>query len=65
METKLITCPLCSEKMYVDGDHLRCSADTLHVCLVKEWERYENGDVTMGFIIWRMKVRRGKMVRGK
>ena len=61
-----IFCPLCDAIMRRDGDYYRCAANQLHTCLIeKEWMRYESGEKDIKWLRWRMKVRLGKMVRGR
>jgi len=61
-----IFCPLCDNEMHQDGDYYRCTANQLHLCLIeKEWERYKSGEKDIKWLRWRMKVRLGKMVRGR
>ena len=62
----MIECPLCGNQMRKDGDYYRCSANQLHACLIdKEWARYISREKDMRWLRWRMKVRLGKMVRGR
>ena len=65
MEEKVF-CPLCNNAMRLDGRYYRCIANQLHACLVEEeWERYKSGEKDIKWLKWRMKVRLGKMVRGR
>lgn len=66
MEEKKVFCPLCENLMRRDGDCYRCIANQLHICLIeKEWERYKSGEKSIDWLRWRIKVRLGKMVRGR
>jgi hypothetical protein len=61
-----VFCPLCESAMRQDGRYHRCSANQLHAILIEEeWERYKSGEKDIRWLRWRMKVRLGKMVKGR
>ena len=60
-----IKCPLCGQVMDLTDDKYICRDNSTHVIPKSEWERYRYGDVNDDYILHRMKIRRGKMVRGK
>ncbi len=65
-QTNFIECPLCGNQMRQRGDYHICTANQLHICLIEqEWERYNSGEKDIKWLRWRMKVRLGKMVKGR
>ncbi|MBA7701324.1 hypothetical protein ES703_110059 [subsurface metagenome] len=66
VHTQTVFCPICNNPMRLDGRYYRCIANQLHLCLIKEeWDRYKSGEKDIKWLRWRMKVRLGKMVRGR
>lgn len=57
-------CPLCDSRLIEDGDYLQCQGNTRHrIRIDKEWNPYMSGDKSRSWLIWRIKVRLGKMIQ--
>lgn len=59
-----MNCPLCGHPMTVSGEFLAC-ANPLHKIPTKDMDSYCDGRMTFEALRQRMKIRKGKMVRGK
>ena len=61
-QSSAFKCPLCSGMLNKKGRYYVCEENPLHRCLVSEVEDYELGDISLGMLRHRARIRMGKIL---